>query len=85
MSTLTAKGHNGTVEFDGGRQMTDAVSDENSVVFTKKQSGDFQAIRDAIEAAIVAAHAPAAPAPTSQAWTSLCSSRSSRSCVMPGC
>ena len=36
-----------------GSQTTDAASDENSVVFTKKQMGDFEELRAAVESAIV--------------------------------
>lgn len=43
-----------------GKQTIDAGADENSVVFTKKQASEFEALRDAVEQAIVAAHAPAA-------------------------
>lgn len=42
-----------------GKATTDAAADENSVVFTRKQGQDFAAIRDVIEQAITAAHAPA--------------------------
>jgi hypothetical protein len=42
-----------------GRQTVDAASDENSVVFTKKQQPAFEQVRDAVEAAIGARHAPA--------------------------
>lgn len=41
-----------------GSQTTSAASDENSVLFTKKQMPDFQQLRTAIEAAIAAQHAP---------------------------
>lgn len=36
-----------------GSQTTDAVSDENSVVFTKKQMAGFEELRAAVETAIV--------------------------------
>jgi hypothetical protein len=47
-----------------GSQTKDAVRDENSVVFTKKQQPPFEQLRDAIEAAISGLHRPAAPAPS---------------------
>lgn len=45
----------------GGRTLV-AVQDENSVVFTKAQASDFEALRTEIEAAI-AMSAPTSPAP----------------------
>ena len=45
-----------------GRQVRDAFTDENSVVFLKKSNADMQAVRDAVEAAIAAGHAPASDA-----------------------
>ncbi len=36
-----------------GRATMDATADENSVVFTKKQQPEFEALRDAIEDAIL--------------------------------
>lgn len=42
-----------------GRQTSDAMHDENSVVFTKQQQSDFEALRTAVETAIVTAGAPA--------------------------
>ncbi|MCR1984060.1 DUF4429 domain-containing protein [Cellulosimicrobium cellulans] len=42
-----------------GRQTKDALRDENSVVVKKKQVPDFLALRDAVEAAIASASAPA--------------------------
>lgn len=47
----------------GGRTMN-AAKDENSVVFTKKQQPQFEALRAALEQAIASQHAPAAPAPS---------------------
>jgi hypothetical protein len=44
-----------------GSQTMDAVKDENSVVFTKKQQAAFEALRDDIEQAITARHTPQAP------------------------
>ncbi|MFC8065464.1 DUF4429 domain-containing protein [Streptomyces sp. NPDC057293] len=46
-----------------GSQTSNAVNDENSVVFTSKHKGDFEELRKQVEAAIAAHHAPAAPAP----------------------
>lgn len=46
-----------------GRQTFDAVQDENSVVVTRAQGADFEALRSAIEAAIAAPAAPVAAAP----------------------
>lgn len=43
-----------------GSQTTNAVTDENSVVFTKKQMPEFEKLRAAIEAAIAAHHTPRA-------------------------
>lgn len=48
-----------------GSQTTEAVRDENSVVFTRKQMPAFEKLRAAIEAAIAAHHTPQAPAPSS--------------------
>ncbi|QFZ73999.1 DUF4429 domain-containing protein [Streptomyces fagopyri] len=45
-----------------GSQTTNAVKDENSVVFTKKQMPEFEKVRTEIEAAIAAHHAPQAQA-----------------------
>lgn len=36
-----------------GKQTTDAAKDENSVVFSRKQQGDFESIRNAVEQSIV--------------------------------
>jgi hypothetical protein len=49
-----------------GKQTTDAVHDENSVIFKKKHKADFEKLRDAVQAAITNRHAAApAPQPTS--------------------
>ncbi len=45
-----------------GSQTFDAGKDENSVIMTKKQGPEFEALRAAVEAAIAAHHAPSAPA-----------------------
>lgn len=45
----------------GGRTMN-AAKDENSVVFTKKQQPQFEALRAALEQAIASQHASATPA-----------------------
>lgn len=45
-----------------GSQTNDAARDENSVVFTKKQQPDFEALRAALEQAIAQQYAPASPA-----------------------
>ncbi|WP_416477025.1 DUF4429 domain-containing protein [Streptomyces sp. LKA04] len=45
-----------------GSQTSNAVNDENSVVFTSKHKADFEKLRAAVEAAIAAHHAPTAPA-----------------------
>ncbi|WHM30253.1 DUF4429 domain-containing protein [Streptomyces sp. BPPL-273] len=45
-----------------GSQTSNAVNDENSVVFTSKHKGDFEELRASVEAAIAAHHTPAAPA-----------------------
>lgn len=45
-----------------GSQTQDAAKDENSVVFTKRQQPSFEALRQAVDAAISAQHAPARPA-----------------------
>jgi hypothetical protein len=52
-----------------GSQTNDAARDENSVVFTRKQQPDFEALRGALEQAIEQQHQPvAAPAsPSSMA------------------
>jgi hypothetical protein len=42
-----------------GSQTHDATRDENSVVFTKKQQPEFEALRTALDAAIAHQHAPA--------------------------
>lgn len=127
---ITAKGHNGTVEFDGdfvtisrtgalarltvgkgakripvgsissvqmkpagalvngfisfsmaggterrskfGSQTTDAVNDENSVIITKKQMPEFEALRAAVEQAVADRSRPAAAAaPASDAMDQL--------------
>ncbi|MDR2930899.1 MAG: DUF4429 domain-containing protein [Propionibacteriaceae bacterium] len=44
-------------------QIGDATEDENSVVFLKKSSADMEAVRDAIEQAIIKLHEPHAPQP----------------------
>lgn len=44
-----------------GRQTMDAASDENSVVFDARRTDEFAAIRDAVQAALAAKSAPAAP------------------------
>lgn len=44
-----------------GRQARDAFNDENSLTFLKKGNADMEAVRDAVEAAIMAGHAPAVP------------------------
>lgn len=41
-----------------GSQTMDAVKDENSVVFTRKQQAGFEALRDDIEGAMRSLHAP---------------------------
>ncbi len=41
-----------------GRQTFDAANDENSVIFTRKQQPEFEALRDALEHAM--AHPPVA-------------------------
>jgi hypothetical protein len=46
-----------------GRQTVDAVNDENSVIFTRKQQGAFTALRDMIDAAVAAGNS-SAPAAT---------------------
>lgn len=46
-----------------GSQTTDAVKDENSVVFLKKQMSDFDALRSEIEKAIADRGRPSSPAP----------------------
>lgn len=49
-----------------GSQTTNAVNDENSVVFTKKQMPEFEKLRAAIEAAIAAHHTSQAQVQASQ-------------------
>ena len=49
-----------------GSQTSDAVKDENSVIFVKKQMPDFEALRSQVEEAIAARHRPSAPAPAAQ-------------------
>lgn len=51
-----------------GSQTSSAASDENSVVFTKKQQPEFESLRSAVESGITAIHAPT-PAPTEQTTT----------------
>ncbi|TCO45200.1 putative oligomerization/nucleic acid binding protein [Kribbella antiqua] len=47
-----------------GSQTTDAAKDENSVIFLKKQMAEFDALRTAIESAIVQrSNPPVSPAP----------------------
>jgi hypothetical protein len=48
-------GNEGRSKF--GSQTTDAVRDENTVIFTKKQQPAFEALRDRIEEAITSRHA----------------------------
>jgi len=52
-----------------GHQTVDAAKDENSVIVTKKQAPEFEALRTAVEEAIVQRHQPqqhfAMPAPQS--------------------
>lgn len=38
----------------GTGRMMDAAKDENAVIFTKKQTADFEALRDAVLAAVAA-------------------------------
>ncbi|MYU20788.1 DUF4429 domain-containing protein [Streptomyces sp. SID8352] len=45
-----------------GSQTADAVTDENSVVFTVRQKTAFEGLRKAIEDAIAAHHTPSSPA-----------------------
>jgi hypothetical protein len=50
-----------------GSQTHDAVRDENSIVFSKKQQPDFEALRAALDVAIAQHHTPqaaAGPAPS---------------------
>jgi hypothetical protein len=49
-----------------GSQTTNAVADENSVVFTRSQAKDFEQLRDAVQVAIDASHAM----PPSEQWGS---------------
>jgi hypothetical protein len=50
------------MRFARGRQTVDAVNDEKSVIFTRKQQAQFQSLRDIVDSAIAAgpavAHAP---------------------------
>lgn len=46
-----------------GSRTSNAAQDENSVIFLKKQQSDFEALRDEIEAAMIAPVAPTAAAP----------------------
>ncbi|MFE9906424.1 DUF4429 domain-containing protein [Streptomyces achromogenes] len=50
-----------------GSRTMDAAKDENSVVFTKKQQPEFQALRAALEQAIATQHSQQAPAPVAPA------------------
>lgn len=50
-----------------GSQTTDAVKDENSVVFVKKQMPEFEALRSTIERAMAERSRPARTAPTAPA------------------
>ncbi len=55
-----------------GHQTFDAVKDENSVVFTKKQQPAFEQLRHEIEQALIRRHAPAQPvAPASPVSASI--------------
>ena len=56
-----AGGSEGTAGRRG--RVQEAFTDENSVVFLKKASADFELVRDAINAAIAAPSAPAQAAP----------------------
>lgn len=68
---------NGFVQFEtagqggtrsrAGRQGLDAVRDENSVIFTKRQMPHFEQLRRAVEQALQRGPAPQQPAPTSVA------------------
>lgn len=57
----TAGGNERRSQF--GRQTSDAVSDENSVVFRRGQQKQFEEIRRAIEYEISRLHAPQQPGP----------------------
>jgi Domain of unknown function (DUF4429)/Short C-terminal domain len=46
-----------------GKQAVDAAKDENSVLFTKGSSAEFEALRDAIDVAIAARFAAPLPSP----------------------
>ncbi|WP_353353551.1 DUF4429 domain-containing protein [Intrasporangium sp. DVR] len=46
-----------------GSQTSDAVKDENSVIFVKKQMPEFETLRSQVEEAMAARHRPSAPAP----------------------
>lgn len=50
-----------------GSQSVDAAKDENSVLFTKRQQPEFEALRTAIEDAIQASHQPGGAVPVSAA------------------
>ena len=39
-----------------GTQTLDAVADENSIIFRRKSQKDFEVLRDAVQAAVVAHH-----------------------------
>jgi hypothetical protein len=52
-----------------GRRTVQAAQDENSVIFTRKQQSDFDRLRQAVEDAIAAVHAPQA-APSAPASAS---------------
>lgn len=41
-----------------GRQTHDAMHNENAVTFLKRHQPEFEQLRDAVEAAILAAHGP---------------------------
>lgn len=58
---LTVPGGN-EVRSQFGSQTSSAVNDENSVIFNKSEEPPFLIFRDAIEQAMMARHAPAAPA-----------------------
>lgn len=49
------------------RQSFDAASDENSIMFTKDEQPAFERLRDAVESAIAARHAPPQAAPNAPA------------------
>ncbi|MFE1841649.1 DUF4429 domain-containing protein, partial [Streptomyces sviceus] len=50
-----------------GSQTTSAASDENSVIFTKKQQADFETLRAALDTAVAQQHAGPAVAASSVA------------------